>query len=447
MSQPGPVSRFMGSPAFKFVLLGLLTLLLMIPMLMVYLVVDERERYSRAAVSEVGRKWGLAQKISGPYLIVPQTRWVEKTDRAGVKTRSREVQYVTLLPETLNVEVDVSAKELKRGIYGVPVYESKFKYSGRFNALETEKLTRGSTELRFEDAAFVMLISDVRGIKETTSVQLGAQSVKFTAGNGFSAKRAAGIHVSLQEHNVKSGFEFSFELPVNGTETLHFEPSGGETKLQMKSNWPHPSFIGNFLPSDRSISSKGFEARWDVPQLARGQSQLHIRPGVEALMRHNLFGVQFYQPVGFYDLVGRALKYAIAFIAAAFLLVFVMEVYAGRPVHWIQYVFVGFALLIFYLVLLGLAEHIGFELSFGLASFATSALIGLYSMSALKSPKKGFVLGFILLLIYGLLYLLLRVEDYALLIGSLTAFFMLAIVMYITRDVDWSGYRSPAQKE
>lgn len=438
----GTVSKLMASPAFKFIVLGVLTLVLMIPLLLVYLVVDERERYSRQATTEVGRKWGREQAFAGPYLIVPLERLSERVDRQGNKTRYTETRFAVFLPELLTITGDVKAEELSRGIYKVPVYRSTVTYKGKFKSADFEGFKRDNFQVRLEDAVLAVQISDVRAIKKTTNVTIGETSRRFEAGVGLTSQQAAGIHVKIDRSTLSEGFEFQFELPVNGTKYLQFEPSGGESHVSMSSDWPHPSFIGNFLPTDRKVSAKGFEASWHVPQLARGQGQVHLKKTIKPLMPQNRFGVQLYQPVGFYDLVSRALKYAVAFISTVFLLVFIMEVYVGRPVHWIQYVFVGFALLIFYLVLLGLAEHVGFEIAYGAASIATSLLIGLYTASALSAPKKGLVLGAVLLSIYGLLYLLLRVEDYALLIGSLSGFFMLAGVMYMTRNVDWSGYSS-----
>ncbi len=443
MSSSGSFSRIMSTPAFKFIVLGVLTIALMIPLLLVYLVVDERERYSAKAVADVGRMWGRAQTFAGPYLVVPLTRISERVDRQGNKTKYKETRFGVFLPQALDIKADVKAEELNRGIFKVPVYKSALAFKGRFEAADINKFSEENFEPRLDEAVLTMQISDVRAIKKTTEVTIGNENLAFKAGPGINSTRVRGIHVKVAQAQLSSGFEFAFDLPVNGTDNLQFEPSGGETHVTMSSDWPHPSFMGNFLPTDRDVKTSGFTAKWHVPQLARGLGQVHVRKDISRLMPQNLFGVNFYQPVGFYDLVARALKYAIAFIATVFLLVFIMEVYVGRPVHWIQYVFVGFALLIFYLVLLALAEHVGFELAYGAASLATSLLIGLYTSSALKDPKKGLFLGAVLAAFYALLYLLLRVEDYALLIGSLSGFFMLAGLMYMTRNVDWSGYTAP----
>ena len=448
MSAQGTFSKLLSTPAFKFIVLGILTLLMMIPLLMVYFIIDERERYSRQANIEVGRKWGRAQSFAGPYLVVPLEREIERVDRQGQKTRHKERKVAIFLPARLDVTAKVNSKELARGIYKVPVYESVLGYQGQFQVTDFERFKREDYRVLMDEAVLTLQISDIRAIKKTADVQLGETMTKFEAGLGLDGgRRASGIHVKVPKPSVSSGFAFQFELPVNGTEHIKFEPSGAETHLTMTSDWPHPSFDGNFLPSERTVNDDGFSAKWHVPQLARGQGQVHLRNDVSQLMAHNLFGVRLYQPVGFYDLVSRALKYAVAFLATVFLLVFIMEVYVGRPVHWIQYVFVGFALLIFYKVLLGLAEHVGFDLAYGLASLATAGLIGFYSASALKERSKGIFVGVVLLAFYILLYLLLRVEDYALLIGSLSGFGFLATLMYMTRNVDWSGYGVNKQRD
>ena len=224
-------------------------------------------------------------------------------------------------------------------------------------------------------------------------------------------------------------------------------PAGGETTNKIKSDWPHPSFQGTFLPENHSITEKGFEATWIIPRLARGQSQSVLTNNFSYFMKNISFGVDFFQPVGFYNLVERSLKYAFGFIAIAFFAVFIMEIQSGIRVHWIQYIFVGLALIIFYLVLLGTSEHIGFETAYLISSLATSILIGTYVASALKSTIRGISMLAIIAGIYGLLYLLLRVEDYAMLIGSIAAFVLLAVVMFTTRNVDWSASKQiPTQQ-
>ncbi len=438
------IRSLMRSPAFKFVIIIILILALGIPLLFVYLMVTERERYATTAQTEIGRSWGGEQLLRGPFIVVPTVR--EKTVRVrNNETRTEKVHgFAVFLPEELKIAPSVRTEVRRRGIFEVPVYRSEVSFAGKFVAPELRKVARQGIEILWPEAVLTLFVSDVRGIKKTAEITLGdAAPVKFRSGLGveFSSpgRLAGAIHVPIDEAAANQGFSFSFDLELNGSSALNFVPAGGETEVSAQSDWPHPSFQGNFLPDTRTISDKGFEASWKIPRLARGQSQtLHVANPTN-LMGSTQFGVSFFQPVKFYSLAERALKYAQGFLAIVFFAVFILEIQSKRRVHWIQYLFVGFALVIFYLVLIGTAEHIGFEAGYLAASAATSALVGTYIGTVTNSLSRGGQIFAIIAIIYALLYLLLRVEDYALLIGSIAAFLMLAAVMFATRDVDWSG--------
>ena len=340
------------------------------------------------------------------------------------------------------VSSDVKTEVRERGIFSIPVYKSNIAFIGSFVKPELTKINRAVDEIIWSEAVLAVLINDVTAIKKTAQLKLndGEETILFRSGNGTS-NAGSGIHVPLSPVTAQGAFSFSFDLDLNGSSGLNFIPTGGETKNIIKSDWPHPSFQGTFLPETRKITDKGFSATWVIPRLARGQAQSFLQSNFRYFMNNTTFGVDFYQPVGFYNLVERSLKYAIGFIAIAFFAVFIMEIQSGRRVHWIQYIFVGLALILFYLVLLGTSEHLGFETAYLISSVATSVLIGAYVASALKSFTRGLSLFFIIAGIYGLLYLLLRVEDYSMLIGSIAAFVLLAVVMFTTRNVDWSSSR------
>lgn len=425
------------SPAFKFTIICFLILALIIPLLFVWALTSDRSGYAKRAKRDVEQMWARSQVVRGPFVIVPVIENRELRNNGKVEIQ-RIRKTAVLLPEMLNLNVDVQTKELTRGIFQIPVYRSKIDVSGHFKKPDLNRISNSANEVLWAEAILSVLISDVRGIKKTAEITLdNGVAQKFRAGVGLGDQRTQGIHLPLDENQAQNGFPFSFTLDLNGTSDIGFVPAGGETMVKASSNWPHPSFTGAFLPETRKISDTGFEARWEIPRLARSYDQVFIMANLNNPMQDNIFRVRFYQPADFYNLVDRSLKYAIGFIAIAFLAVFVLEIQSYKPVHWIQYVFVGLALIIFYLVLLGLSEHLGFETAYALASVATSLLIGIYAMSAFKSFFKGATLFFVLALIYGLLYLLLRVEDYAMLIGSLAAFSLLSIVMFATRNVDW----------
>ncbi|MGI9426010.1 MAG: cell envelope integrity protein CreD [Hyphomicrobiaceae bacterium] len=440
MSITDSLRRLIHSPAFKFILVMVLILALTIPLLFAFLLVNEREKYAQQARNDVGQMWGSAQTIRGPYVVVPTTR-VKEVRRGDTVERVTVREFAILLPEDLKIRGQVTSEVRRRGIFEIPVYRSVIRFDGKFIQPITRALTQANLEIQWGDAALVLTMNDVRGIKKTAELIIdnGAERQLFRGGVSADASgRTQGIHVPITEAQAQNGFAFSFELHLNGSSAMRFVPAGGETEVTIKSDWPHPSFSGAFLPDQRDISDAGFSATWTIPRLARGQGQTIRQNRLDTLMQSKSFGVDFYQPVRFYSLAERALKYALGFIGIIFLAVFVMEIQSRKRVHWIQYIFVGLALVIFYLVLIGTAEHIGFDLGYLAAATATSILVGSYFGTVVRSLSRGLSLTGVLAVIYGLLYLLLRVEDYAMLIGSIAAFTLLAIVMFATRDVDWS---------
>lgn len=433
------VQRITHAPAFKFIIIIFLLLCLAIPWGLLYALNYDRKQFARTAQSTVGSMWGTQQTVRGPFLVVPTI--TNKEVRQGNKTIiQKQRQFAVFLPETLKAESDVRTEIRKRGIFSIPVYKSTINFSGSFTSPEITRISNAVDEIRWQEAVMAVFINDVTAIKKTAVLKINdADTIQFRAGSGLSYQHPTGIHAPVAVDQAKGNFDFSFQLHLNGSSSLNFVPAGGETTNIIKSDWPHPSFSGTFLPEKRTITDKGFEATWIIPRLARGQTQAFLTNHLQSTLSNTVFGVSFFQPVGFYNLVERSLKYALGFIAIAFFTVFIMEIQSRKRVHWIQYIFVGLALIIFYLVLQGLSEHLGFEISYAASSLATSTLIGTYVSSALKSRRHGLAIFGIMAVIYGLLYLLLRVEDYAMLIGSIAAFILLSIVMYATRNIDWAN--------
>ncbi|MEL6299639.1 MAG: cell envelope integrity protein CreD [Pseudomonadota bacterium] len=438
MSTSDTARRILSAPSFKFVLVLVLILALTIPLLFVYALVYEREQRARQATTSISQMWGGRQTMAGPYIAVPTER--ARVSGAGANAQTvTERNFAVFLPETLNVTSDLKTEERRRGIFTVPVYRSTHAFEGRFAPATAEKISQSVDRVLWQEAVIVVLVSDVRGIVEGITAELGGLGSRaFRAGSGLQGRHGGAIHIPVSEQEASNGFSFKFSLGLRGSQVARFMPAGGDTNVAMAADWPHPSFSGGFLPDSRSISEAGFEATWSIPRLARGTAQTQLVSNLGGLrVSRSEFGVDLFQPVRFYSLAQRALKYAIGFIGIAFFAVFIMEVQARRRVHWIQYLFVGLALVIFYVLLIGTAEHIGFDLAYLAASTATSLLIGVYFGSVVGSRLKGFVLFALLGIIYALLYLLLRLEDYALLVGSIAAFVTIAIVMFVTRNIDW----------
>jgi inner membrane protein len=438
------VGRFTRSPGFKFFLVLLLVLLLMIPLGLIWFLVTERETRANAVTTEVAQLWGADQHISGPYLIVPYSVKVVIT-QGDKQVEQLQERRAVFLPETLNVSGDARTEVRHRVIYDVTVYGAKLSLEGRFGAPDISLASGEVASVRWRDAVLAIGISDVSGLTESATLGIGGRQIPFEPSLGLPYSSMQGIHARIAApetaDQTPGAFDFRFTLALNGSSSLDFAPVGRETRVSLASTWPHPSFSGAFLPETREIRPDGFTATWRVPHLARSVPQvwsLTPQSSLEWFSSYQ-FGVQFYVPVDFYDLVNRAAKYGVMFLAAAFIAVFVLELTSGKRVHAVQYVLVGLAMILFYALLLSLAEHLGFPLAYLIASAATAGMLSLYVGYALSSAAKGAIMLCVFLILYGLLYLILRLEDYALLAGAVAGFVMLTVTMFATLRVNWSG--------
>ncbi len=445
----GALQRLARSPAFKFFLIAFLILLLLVPLVLVFGLVSEREGRAREVQGEVARTWGAAQQVSGPFLVVPYTVRLETT-QGDKRVEQVQERRAVFLPEQLDLEADVASKILRRSIYEVVVYTAKVTLAGRFLAADMAEVAADVLAVRWADATFALGLSDVAGLKEAATLTVnGARQLPLQPSLGIPTATQTGIHVKLAGagDQVLAGpdtapkpFAFRLELVFGGSSSLDFAPVARETRLAMSSDWPHPSFSGAFLPIDRTVTPSGFTGAWRVPHLARSVPQAWslATAGIDRFRPYQ-FGVQLFKPVDFYSLVTRAAKYAVLFLAFAFMAVFLLELLSGARVHPVQYLFVGLAMIFFYVLLLSLAEQVGFALAYLVAAASSAAMLSLYVGMALGSRARGAAMFAVLLLLYALLYLNLTLEDYALLLGAILGFAALTTVMFATLRVDWSG--------
>jgi inner membrane protein len=440
--------RFTRSPGFKFFFVLLLVILLMIPLALIWFLVTEREHRARAVTADVASLWGRQQQISGPYLVVPYMVKIVTT-QGDRKVEQLQERRAVFLPDSLNVNADAKSEMRRRGIYDVTVYGARLTLEGRFASPDISLADSDIVSVRWRDAVIAVGISDVSGLKEGATLAIdGTRQIPFEPSVGIPNNAMEGIHARISAGDAPdqapAAFAFQFTLSINGSSALNFAPVGRETRVTLASNWPHPSFAGAFLPETREIRSDGFGASWRVPHLARSVPQIwSMAAGTQfyTLDRFSpyAFGVNFYVPIDYYDLVNRAAKYGLMFLAVAFMAVFVLELTSGKRVHAVQYVLVGIAMILFYALLLSFAEHIGFPRAYLIASAATGGMLSLYVGYALSSMMRGLIMLCVFLILYGLLYLILRLEDYALLAGTLAGFVMLTVTMFATLRVNWSG--------
>ncbi|HUE30352.1 MAG TPA: cell envelope integrity protein CreD [Verrucomicrobiae bacterium] len=299
-------------------------------------------------------------------------------------------------------------------------------------------------DVLWDEVSLSVGVPDLRGVAKEPRVAWDGQEVGFQPGAGDVDLFCTGMHVAVPSLRPggKALHTFSFELTLAGSEALAFVPVGKETEVSLASTWRDPSFTGAFLPSERTVDERGFRATWKVSYFARSFPQRWQRgaPAAATLQKQtevSAFGLRLLDPVDFYRQSDRAVKYAALFVLLTFLTFALFEVLQPLRIHPVQYLLVGFAMCLFYLILLAASEQVGFALAYGVGAGATIALVAGYATRVLAGRRRGGVMGALLAGLYGYLYVLLQLEDYALLLGTVGLFAILATVMWVTRDLDW----------
>ncbi|MCF3642300.1 cell envelope integrity protein CreD [Rhizobium sp. TRM95111] len=446
--EPRGLAAFMRSPGVKFLMIGAISVALLVPLLLVWGLTEERARRADDVARRIAGGWGGDQVLNGPYLAVPFD--VERRREVDGRTVvDRTVEWALVMPETLDVTADLTAEERRLSIYTLPVYNGALALKGRFGGGILQDLARFPGIPRLDQAILVLNIADITGIRSQAGVRIDGGAVRpFDPGmrelsamtvlpaEGYAAPlTSAGVHRQIERPLVESGFAFEIALSLNGSKSFAVAPAGQTTSLAASANWPHPGFEGLFLPEAKTVTQAGFQATWTIPYLARGVDRVVSGPTLP--LASSLMTVNLVEPVQFYQVIARTLKYSIGFISLVFLAVFIVELKGGRLVHWVQYVLTGLALIVFYVLLLALAEHAGFTVAYGIASAATTLLIAAYLGAATASRRNGAALGAVLALAYGVMYLVLREDEYALLAGALISFVTIAATMYATRRIEW----------
>ncbi len=433
------------SPGFKVVFTGFLAIVLMIPLVMVRGLVRERESRREEAIQEVSSRWGHPQKVSGPVLVIPYRHtYVEKVDGRNVARTAVENAY--FLPETVAVKGSLVPEKRSRGLYEVVLYSLRdLAVSGAFTGPDFGKLGIAGDRVLWEQAYVAVGIPDTRGIPRGVTMKWNGRELPFHPGVRNAGMYRNGIHAPVPglRGAARGRYEYSFVINLRGSSSLNFFPMGKDTSVEIDSTWPHPSFDGAYLPSKRRVGDDGFRARWEVSHFGRNFSQEFVSlemPSAEELDASS-FGVRLFMPVDFYQKCERAVKYGFLFISLTFLAFFLFELFNGLSIHPFQYLMVGFAMCLFYLLFLALSEHIGFLSSYAIASCGVMALITGYSAKVLGTHRRAGAMFGLLFGLYSLLFVLLENEDYALLMGAGILFAILAGVMYLTRNVDWYRIR------
>ena len=420
-TQASPYQRFNNwlrdSVTVKLLSAGFIALLLLIPASMIRQLVQDRSGTHREAIAEMSDSWGRNQIMSGPAIVVPY-----QTEDA--------VKYAYFLPESLEVSGSVETETLYRGIYEAAVYTSRLDVSGRFSAPDFSDWNMDDATILWEEATVAVGISDMRGIEDQVVLEWGDMAAVF--GPGIQDDTVMGTGMSARVP-VDSANSFQFSLNLRGSNRLYFVPTGKETRIALSSPWKSPSFEGAFLPDNREVSEDGFAADWMVLDLNRPFPQSWR--GKAADLHASAFGVRLLTPVDHYRKTLRASTYAILVIGLTLLSIFLAEVILHRRAHPFQYILVGLGLCIFYGLLLALSEHLSFNLSYGIAAIATTGAIAAYLRTVFQS--RSYAVGGVLLTAYTFMFVLLQLEELALLVGMIGLFLILAATMYLTRNIQW----------
>ncbi|MEJ1096513.1 MULTISPECIES: cell envelope integrity protein CreD [unclassified Pseudoxanthomonas] len=440
----------------RFLTIGGLVLLLLIPLMMIRGTISDRERYRAQAVERVSQSMAGPQQVVGPLRVVPwrAVRKVNATNADGQPEIRDEVTegYVYQTPKRLSIDGGLKPDKRRIGLYDVRVFQLKAKIKAEFDALP---FTEVSGRV-YGDPYVVLGVADVRGFVGTPTLKMDGTPLALEAGTGAMADRMGGMHAMLAKSEIAlPSSRLEMDLTLAGTQSLGIAPLGDSNHIALHSAWPHPLFGGRFLPNDRKIGADGFSASWEISSLASAaQSQLATKTGKLTRRDSSAYAetmpsdepnnsaldsvdISLVDPVDVYTQADRASKYGILFVVLTFVGFALFELIKRLPIHPLQYLLVGLALAIFFLLLLSLSEHIDFWKAYLISAVACIGLQFVYLSGVLKSWLRAAGFATMLTALYGVLYGLLVSEDNALLMGSLMLFGILAVIMWVTRKVDW----------
>lgn len=419
------------SATLKVVSIGLLVLVLLIPMSMVSSLMREREFRRDDVVYEINAKWGNSQTVTGPFFTVPYKSYFRDEDDKLTYT----LRYLHVLPEEVVINGQLDTEVRYRSLYEAVLYTAGLEISGAFALPDLTRSGIDPDHVLWDQAVFSVGISDMRGIRDTISVTCGEATYKAGPGLKTTDIASSGVQCAIPLSPDRAKTPFSLRLKLNGSEELHFIPVGETTRVTLASSWPSPSFNGSFLPSQREVTDRGFSADWSVLHLNRNYPQ--VWSGNQYKVGDSAFGVNLLVTADIYQKSIRISKYAVMFIVFTFAAFFFSEIISKKRVHPIQYILIGLAVLLFYVLLLSISEHLNFDLAYIISATAVTALITGYSRGILRNNRFTVTVFGILTVLYAYLYIVLQLEDYALIMGSVGLFLVLSVVMYITRGIDW----------
>jgi inner membrane protein len=433
--------KFSKSVTWKVIIIGVISLLLLIPGAMIMELIRERKLRNDEAVAKINNLWSNDQTLNGPVLTIPYEVIVKDE-----KSQNTVRHHLTLTPEELTITGVILPQEKYLGIYKSIIYNSDLMISGYFPTIDFSKIEH--SRILWNEAFLRIGISDLRGVSSIPDFKLNGKIYKPEAGGTNADEIGQGLIVllnSMQEADGSTKTNFSCQLKLKGSNSLNFIPLGRTTNVKLKGDWNAPGFTGNFNP-EHKISEKDFQAEWKVLHFNRNIPEKWIDNKVENF-DDTIFGVKLVDMINHYQQTERSAKYAIMFIALTFVVFFFVEILTGKRVHPVQYMLVGLGLILFYSLLLSLSEQIGFGLAYLIACGAIIGMVSVYTGTIFKNYKQTGLLALILGILYSYLYVVIQIEDIALLIGSIGLFIILGIIMFFSTKINWYKPTEIAEEE
>jgi len=440
---------FMGwlkeSVTVKLIFIGILILVLLIPSSMVNNIINERADRQEEVIKDISYNFSGSQQIKGPVLVIPYKAQVKDVDQTGKSIIKEEIQNLYILPDDLNIKAALNSEIMHRGIFDAIVYKTVIKISGNFTKADLNSAGINSDQLLLDKAKVTFSISDLKGLKTNPVLNIGTQTLIATPTYNNHALFTDGLQVAINLTGINTdNLPFNYTLDLNGSDELSFLQLGKTTDVEVSSNWNSPSFDGRSLPDSRKISDSGFNAHWRMlyynrpfPQQWAADDTL-LNSG--AKQQEATFGVKLRLPVDEYQKTTRTSKYSILIILLTFVSLFLTELIRKQKIHSFNYILIGAAMIIYYTLLLSFSEQIGFNAAYLIASVATVALIATFIASLLKNKLAALLFSLILSVFYIFIFVIIQLEDFALMIGSIALFIIVALLMYFSRKINWDRH-------
>jgi len=438
-------SNFMRSTTARVFMVGLLTLVLLLPLEYVKALIRDRKELQNGMVNEMSEKWGGSVYFYGPILKVPyqvisETEITNKITKQVTVQKSAITDYAYFFPEDLKINTNASTENKHRNNYEAAVFNAKMNFKGHYTTPNFSSQDIKPENIDWEKASIVIKTNSLKSIKGAVNINFNGKTYAFepvaSENQNDTVETLQTSAINLRDA-FKSTVPFNLNIAYDGTEQIGIVPIGKITEAKMTSNWTSPSFDGNFLPESKHVDKNGFSANWKISHLNRGFVQQYFT-ALPELSKYT-FDVDFHIPVDEYQQNDRASKYGFLVIALTFLIFFLIQTISKINIHIFQYGMVGLALIMFYTLLISITEHSSFMLAYLIAGVSVVIMIGTYSVSILKNKKFPLFIASSLTALYTFIYIIIQLESYALLAGSIGIFLILGAVMYVSRAIDWNN--------